>query len=164
MSNPQPISCAEPAESLRCEATADIRRGLGRLLHAHGASFVPELALANGRRADVAALDAKGEIWIVEVKSGVADFRADQKWPDYRDYCDRLFFAVAPSFPVEILPADTGLILCDRYGGEIARPAPEHRLAPARRKALTLSIARAACLRLLALSDPELAIDLARVE
>jgi hypothetical protein len=28
----------------------------------------------------------------VEIKSSVADFRADQKWIDYRLHCDRLFF------------------------------------------------------------------------
>ena len=55
---------------------------------------VSEVSLANGRRADVAAVAASGEIWIVEIKSSVEDFRTDQKWPEYRDYCDRLFFAV----------------------------------------------------------------------
>lgn len=164
MTDPQAISLAVAAEAQRPEVTAEIRRGLGRLLYAHGLSFVPELTLANSRRADVAALTRTGEIWIVEVKSGVADFRADQKWPDYRDYCDRLFFAVAPGFPVDILPADAGLILADRYGGEIARAAPEHRLSAARRKTITLHIARVAGMRLLALCDPELAVGFARVE
>lgn len=164
MDNPQIIEPLASADSQRVEATAEIRRGVGRLLFQHGLSFVPELALANGRRADVAALTRSGDIWIIEVKSGVADFRADAKWPEYRDFCDRLFFAVAPCFPMDILPADTGLILADRYGGEIARGAPEHKLAGARRKAVTLAIARTAGLRLLALSDPELAMEVARVE
>ena len=30
------------------------------------------------------------------------------KWPEYREFCDRLFFAVAPTFPTEVLPPDTG--------------------------------------------------------
>ena len=114
-----------------------------------------EVSLANGRRADVAAVAASGEIWIVEIKSSVEDFRTDQKWPEYRDYCDRLFFAVAPAFPREILPADTGLIIADRYGGEILRPAPEHKLAGARRKAMTLRFVRTAAFRLQAAIDPE---------
>jgi hypothetical protein len=76
------------------------------------------------RRADVAGLSDGGEIWIVEIKSCLEDFRADQKWPEYREFCDRLFFAVAPDFPREVLPQETGLIIADRYGGEIVRPAP----------------------------------------
>ncbi len=116
---------------------------------------VSEVSLANGRRADIAAVAASGEIWIVEIKSSVEDFRTDQKWPEYRDYCDRLFFAVAPAFPREILPADTGLVIADRYGGEIVRAAPEHKLAGARRKAVTLRLVHTAAFRLQAAIDPE---------
>ena len=113
------------------------------------------MSLANGRRADIAAVAESGEIWIVEIKSSIEDFRTDQKWPEYRDYCDRLFFAVAPAFPREILPADTGLIIADRYGGEIVRAAPEHKLAGARRKAVTLRLVHTAAFRLQAAIDPE---------
>jgi len=116
---------------------------------------VSEVSLASGRRADIAAVAESGEIWIVEIKSSIEDFRVDQKWPEYRDYCDRLFFAVAPAFPNEILPADTGLMIADRYGGEIVRAAPEHKLAGARRKAMTLRIVRTAAFRLQAAIDPE---------
>jgi len=116
---------------------------------------VTEVSLANGRRADIAAVAASGEIWIVEIKSSIEDFRTDQKWPEYRDYCDRLFFAVAPAFPREILPPDTGLVIADRYGGEIVRAAPEHKLAGARRKAVTLRLVHTAAFRLQAAIDPE---------
>jgi hypothetical protein len=116
---------------------------------------VTEVSLANGRRADIAAVAASGEIWIVEIKSSIEDFRCDQKWPEYRDYCDRLFFAVAPGFPREILPADTGLVIADRYGGEIVRMSPEHKLAGARRKAVTLRLVHTAAFRLQAAIDPE---------
>ena len=102
------------------------------------------------------ALGADGAIWIVEIKSSVADFQADRKWPEYRDWCDRLLFAVAPGFPVEILPGDTGLIVADRFGGEIIREAPVHALSGARRKALTLRFGRIAARRLTALADPDL--------
>ena len=101
-------------------------------------------------------LSAAGDIWIVEVKSSLEDLRVDHKWPEYRDFSDALFFAVAPDFPVDLLPADTGLILADRFGAEIVRPAPETRLAAARRKAMTLRFARAAALSLQALADPGL--------
>ncbi len=116
---------------------------------------VSEVSLASGRRADIAAVAESGEIWIVEIKSSIEDFRTDQKWPEYRDYCDRLLFAVAPAFPNEILPADAGLIIADRYGGEILRPAPEHKLAGARRKAVTLRLVHTAAFRLQAAIDPE---------
>ena len=121
-----------------------------------------EVPLANGRRADVTALAESGEIWIVEIKSSIEDFRADHKWPEYRDFCDRLFFAVAPGFPDEILPAETGLIIADRYGGEIMRAAPEHKLPPARRKAMTLRVAQTAAFRLQAAIDPEFNFELIR--
>jgi hypothetical protein len=116
---------------------------------------VTEVSLANGRRADIAAVAASGEIWIVEIKSSIEDFRSDQKWSEYRDYCDRLFFAVAPGFPREILPPDTGLVVADRYGGDIVRMAPEHKLAGARRKAVTLRLVHTAAFRLQAAIDPE---------
>lgn len=120
-----------------------------------GMASVTEVPLANGRRADIVAVSDKGEIWIVEIKSSVADFRADSKWPEYEPFADRLLFAVAPDFPVDILPTETGLVLADMYGAEIVRPAPLKPLPGARRKAMTLRIARAAALRLHALADPE---------
>ena len=126
-----------------------------RLLGAHGLAVVGEVALANGRRADVAGVGRSGEIWIVEIKSCLEDFRADQKWPQYRAFCDRLFFAVAPGFPLDVLPQDAGLIVADRYGGEILRVAPEHKLAGARRKAMTLGLLRAAAFRLQGAIDPQ---------
>jgi hypothetical protein len=125
------------------------------LLAAHGLASLAEVALANGRRADLAGISRSGEVWIVEVKSSLEDFRSDGKWPEYRDFCDRLYFAVALDFPREVLPPETGLIIADRYGGEIVRPAPEHRLAGARRKAMTLRLARIAAMRLQAAIDPE---------
>jgi hypothetical protein len=116
---------------------------------------VTEVCLANGRRADMVAITSGGEIWIVEIKSSVEDFRADHKWPEYRTFCDRLYFAVAPAFPRDILPEDAGLIVADRYGGEVVRVAAEHRLSGARRKALTLRLVHAASARLQAVLDPE---------
>ena len=113
-----------------------------------------ELCLASGRRADLVALSPAGELWIVEIKSSVEDFRADRKWPDYRAHCDRLFFATALEMPLEIFPGDAGLILGDAFGASILREAPEHRLAPATRRAMLLRFAHAAAGRLHALADP----------
>ena len=140
-------------------AAFDICRGVARLLRAHGMATVSEVSLANGRRADITAVAQSGDIWIVEIKSSIEDFRTDRKWPEYREFCDRLFFAVAPGFPREILPPDTGLMIADRYGGEILRDAPEHKLAGAHRKAMTLRLVHTAAFRLQAAIDPEYGLE-----
>src|SRR5215218_2687960 len=98
------------------DAALAVCLGTRRLLASHGFASLPEVTLANGRRADILGLGPDGEIWIVEVKSSVADFRADGKWPEYRDFCDRFFFAVPETFPTEILPGEAGLILADGFG------------------------------------------------
>jgi hypothetical protein len=136
------------------ETALKIARGTARLLHAHGYCVVSELPLASGRRADLAALGPDGEILIVEIKSSVADLRADGKWMDYRAHCDRLFFATTIAVPCEIFPKDTGLIVADAFGAQFMCEAPEHRLHASRRKSMMLSIARAAAFRLQALHDP----------
>jgi hypothetical protein len=135
---------------------ADIHRGVARLLGAHNMASVAEVPLANGRRADIVAITGGGEIWIVEIKSSIEDFRADHKWPEYRGYCDRLYFAVAPVFPRDVLPGDTGLIVADRYGGDVVRGALEHRLSGARRKAVMLRLVHTAAMRLQTAVDPEI--------
>jgi len=141
------------------QRAAAILRGTQRLLRSLNFESLSEVPLANGRRADILAVGRDGEIWIVEIKSSIADFRADQKWPEYRDYGDALLFAVAPDFPSDILPADTGLILADAYAGDVVRPPPRHPLSPARRKALMLSIARMAAMRLHPRLDPGVRLE-----
>jgi hypothetical protein len=143
-----------PIDGRQSETALAIARGTSRLLLSLGFSCVSELALASGRRADLVALDSSGEIWIVEIKSSVADFRADQKWQDYRMHCDRLFFATCMDVPCEIFPKDTGLIVADAFGAHIECDAPEHKLPAATRKSMMLSFARAAALRLQSLADP----------
>jgi hypothetical protein len=143
-----------PVDGRQSKTALKIARGTARLLHAHGYCVVSELPLASGRRADLVALGAGGEIWIVEIKSSVADFRADHKWADYRAHCDRLFFATCLEVPCEIFPKDTGLIVADAYGAQMVCEAPEHRMHAATRKHMMLSIARAAALRLQSLADP----------
>ena len=143
-----------PVDGRQSETALAVARGTARLLLSLGFSCVSELPLASGRRADLVALDGGGEIWIVEIKSSVADFRADQKWMDYRLHCDRLFFATTLDVPCEIFPPDTGLIVADAFGASIVCEAPEHRLPAATRKSMLLRFARAASLRLQALADP----------
>ena len=125
-----------------------ISRGVLRLLSAHGYAGVTEMTLANGRRADVAAIGPGGEITIVEIKSCVADFRSDQKWPEYRPFCDRFYFAVDHDFPQDLIPDETGLIVADAFGGAVLREPECEKLVAARRKAVTLRFARLAAARL----------------
>ena len=143
-----------PVDGRQSQTALAVGRGTARLLHAHGFSVVSELPLPSGRRADLVALDGGGQVWIVEIKSSVADFRADQKWQDYRLHCDRLFFATSLEVPCETFPPDTGLIVADAFGAEFRCDAPEHRLPAATRKAMMLLFARAAALRLQSLIDP----------
>src|SRR5438128_985847 len=131
----------------RPETTAAVTRGAARFLTALGYAPLAEVTLPNGRRADLMALGRKGDILIVEVKSGLEDFRTDLKWGEYLAYCDAFAFAVAPEFPREALPQDPGLIVADGFGGALLREAAAIPLAGARRKALTLAFARLAALR-----------------
>jgi hypothetical protein len=135
-------------------AALAIARGSQRLLVSFGRACVSELPLPSGRRADLVALADDGEIWIVEIKSSMADFRADQKWQDYRMHCDRLLFATAVDVPQHIFPQDAGLIVADEFGADLVREPPEHRLHAATRKTMTLLFARAAARRLQGLADP----------
>tara|TARA_Y100000052_G_scaffold27515_2_gene35895 strand:- start:10921 stop:11379 length:459 start_codon:yes stop_codon:yes gene_type:complete len=129
------------------EMTRAVTIGALRLMDQMSMACVTEMRLSNGRRSDIMAISEKGELWIIEVKSCRADFESDGKWHEYRPFCDRFFFAVNEIFPTELLPLDAGLIISDQFGGALVRPAPEHKLAPARRKALTLKLARAAAQR-----------------
>jgi hypothetical protein len=149
------LAAVLPIDGRQSPTALKIARGTTRLLHSFGFSVLSELPLASGRRADLVALGTGGEIWIVEIKSSVADFRADRKWIDYRLHCDRLFFATALDVPCEIFPPDAGLIVADAFGASIVCEAPEHRLHAATRRSMMLAFARVAALRLAALADPE---------
>lgn len=133
----------------RPETTLGVTRGAARLLADMGYAPLLEVCLPNGRRADVMALGRKGDIVIVEVKSGLDDFRVDRKWPEYAPFCDAFYFAVAPEFPDGVLPDEPGLIVADAFGGAMVRDAPPSPLAPARRKALTIAFGRLAAMRTL---------------
>ena len=142
----------------RPEITASVTRGAARLLVDLGYAPLAEVTLPTGRRADLMALSPRGEIAIVEVKSGLEDYRVDRKWHEYLPYCDRFAFAVAPEFPQDILPLEPGLIVCDGFGGAVLREAPSSALAPARRKALTIAFARLAAMRAAGVAITDLAV------
>ena len=149
-------SIPSPSPDRRQSATAlEIARGTSRLLRSLGFSCVSELSLPSGRRADLVAMNARGDIWIVEIKSSVEDLRADQKWHEYRAHCDRLFFAFMQDLPCEIFPPDTGLIITDGYGAHLHCDAPEHRLPAATRKSMIVSFGMLAAQRMNRLIDPQ---------
>lgn len=131
-----------------------LARGVARLLGTMGHAALPEFVPSGGLRVDVVSISPKGEIWIVECKSCRADFTADRKWQNYLEWCDRFFWAVDADFPQDLLPVGHGLIRADAWGAEIARMAPETRLAPARRARVLRDIARVAATRLQVINDP----------
>jgi hypothetical protein len=156
MESPARTIALVPAPDRRQSETAlAVARGTTRFLRSLGFSCVSELPLPSGRRADLVALNERGEIWIVEIKSSIEDLRADQKWPDYRAHCDRLLFAFAQDLPCEIFPGETGLIVADAYGAHLHREAPEHRLPAPTRKLMTVRFAMAAAQRINRLIDPQ---------
>lgn len=130
-------------------------RGICRALEQLGYASLLEFPLANGRRADILALGRGGDVVIVEIKSSVADFRADHKWTEYRDFADRFYFAVPDSFPTALIPEECGLIVADAFSASLIRDGGARALAPGRRRAVTLRFALTAAARLRRHLDPQ---------
>ncbi|WP_224704605.1 MmcB family DNA repair protein [Devosia aquimaris] len=145
-----------PIVDLRQSATAlRVQRGVMRLLReSHDMACFAEVTLKSGRRADVLGVGPQGEIWIVEIKSSLIDFQVDKKWPEYREFSDKFFFAKPPELDGGIFPQSEGLIVADGHDGAILRDSPLTPMAPARRKALMLKLARLGADRIHALMDP----------
>ncbi|HVI98082.1 MAG TPA: MmcB family DNA repair protein [Sphingomonas sp.] len=156
-----PASCLDDPESALC--ATDVARGATRLLLRHGLVAMGEVPLEGGRRADLMAIDAKGEIVIVEIKVSRADLLGDAKWTDYLDHCDRFFWALPAGFDAspldgtDFLPDRAGLIIADRYDAAIVREADRVGVPAHVRKRCTLAFARRAGRRLIATLDPEAA-------
>jgi hypothetical protein len=136
------------------ERAAAIRRAAARLCLRLGWAPLHEVPLPNGRRADILALQPDGCFACVEVKSGARDFLTDLKWPDYRDFADRLFFAIDADFPAALIPAETGLMVSAGLDADLLRDAPSHPMPPARRRALLLRFGLLSATRLAAAEDP----------
>ncbi len=146
------LSSSDPTNTATHATALRIARGVCRRLSEHGYATLLEFRVGVGRRADVAALDRSGRFAIVEIKSCLADFRADQKWPDYLPFCDSYYFAVPDGFPHELLPADHGLMIADEHDAVILREALERPMNGARRRAQLLRFALAAAARLAAVT------------
>ncbi|MBV9811181.1 MAG: MmcB family DNA repair protein [Acetobacteraceae bacterium] len=147
------LAVALPAPTLP-ERSAEVRRCTARLCLLLGWAPVHEVALPNGRRADILALAPNGDIACIEVKSGPRDFLTDGKWPEYREFCDRLFFAVDAEFPQTLIPDDVGLIVACPPQADLLRDAPVCRLAAPRRRLILNRIAWLAASRLATAQDP----------
>ena len=132
----------------RPETTLAVTQGV--LRHCHDMDWAPltEVTFKNGRRADVLALDQAGKFHLFEVKSSREDFLVDQKWQEYLDFCDSFSFAVAADFPIDLIPEEVGLMVCDAYGWHSVRGEYVQTLHASRRKAMTLMFARLAAKRL----------------
>ncbi|KXV65966.1 MmcB family DNA repair protein [Gluconobacter oxydans] len=165
--NPAATSCGLPETQLA------IRRAVLGLCRTMNWAAINEFALpAAGRRADIMALLPDHSLTCIEIKSGLRDFQTDQKWPEYRDWSDRLFFAVDDGFPLDLIPPDVGLIvisvsavpaaLRDSILAEctIIREPALHKLAPARRRTLLHLFATTAASRLMSLEDPAITASL----
>lgn len=154
-----PDSCVDAPGSPLC--AADVARGTIRMLLRHDLIAMAEVPLDGGRRADLMALDSRGQIVIVEIKVARADLLGDGKWTDYLGCCDRFYWAVPAGFdagPLEgiaFLPERTGIIVADRYDAAIVREAHTNPLAAATRKRVTLAFGRRAGRRLIGLVDPD---------
>lgn len=136
------------------ERTDAVRRAAARFCLAMGWAPVHEMTLPNGRRADIMALRPDGGFVCIEVKSGLRDFQTDLKWPEYREFCDALFFAVDADFPDGLIPEETGLIVVEAREAALIREAAPHPLPPARRRALLQRFAVLAAMRLAVAEDP----------
>jgi hypothetical protein len=141
-------------ETRRGGQAATLARGVVRALAAMGHAALVELPLGTGRRADVVGLDGRGRFVIVEIKSSLADFRTDGKWPDYLPHCDRFYFAVPSDFPRHVLPEAHGVMVADAYGAEIVRPSPVAPMAERLRRRQWLRFARHGAARLMRRDDP----------
>lgn len=146
---------AIPIDGRQSETAQMVARGTSRFLASLGFSSVEELSLPSGGRADLVAMNAQGEIWIVEIKSSREDLRADRKWESYRAHCDRLFFAFPAEVPCDLFPPETGLIVADNYGAYQHCDAPEHRLPAPTRKVMMIRFGLAAARRMSRLVDPQ---------
>jgi len=148
------MASTEPPESDSPANAAALARGISNLMADLGFAAIVEFRLCNGRRADLAGVDSKGRIMVVEIKSSLADFRADGKWPEYLTHCDLFYFGVSAAFPRGVLdapaawPDRTGLIVADGFSGAILREAAPLELPAARRRALLIRFARTAAGRL----------------
>ncbi len=93
-------------------------------------------------RADVIAVDMRGLVVVVEVKSCLADLKADTKAVKYTDYCDAMYLCVSQKLAAHTYTKEwlaehkgIGLLVLDATTGycRVARAARKHLLDDDRR-------------------------------
>jgi hypothetical protein len=139
------------------DRAAQVARGVSRKLAHLGFGTLTEFRVGKGRRVDVIGLNKDGHFIIIEIKSSLADFRSDGKWPEYLPFCDWYYFAVPADFPMDVLPDDQGLMVADAHDATILREAQERPMNGTRRKGQILRFGLTASARLQGLVDPRLA-------
>lgn len=84
-------------QKTRQEITKILSQAAVHYLVKKGFSVSQEIGLNNWgrRRADLLALNLKGEIIICEVKSCREDFTADKKYEQYLPFCNKMYFVIS---------------------------------------------------------------------
>lgn len=87
----------------RKETTKGLIKATNSYLLKKGFSIYNEIGVVawGRRRADVLALNLKGDIVLAETKSCVADYTSDRKWHSYLPCCNKMWFCFTePTFAV----------------------------------------------------------------
>jgi len=129
-------------------STQRITDAIARSYYEQGNGVLREFKLRLRRRVDLAIINDKGWITIVEIKSSLEDFRSDKKWGEYIEWADQFYFGVAHNFPINILPKEHGIITTDGFDIYEAHPSPVHKLSGSRRKNLTRRMAKVSMRRI----------------
>jgi hypothetical protein len=143
--------CSDGRQS---ETAAAIQRGVGRMLRGAGFACVPELSLANGRRADVLALGRKGEDLDHRDQVFTSRLSERQQVARLHGILRQVLLCHTADMDPSLIDEGAGLIIADAWGADIVRDAAEDQACSARRKAVTLLVARTAAMRLHSATDP----------
>ena len=99
-------------------------------------------------KADVVAVNRKGHIVIVEVKSCWADFHTDHKYHKYLPYCNQFYFVFTDTLWAShsdriVLPRECGVLVLSSTTGlvEAVRPSTNRKMEPSVKKDMVLRMA-----------------------
>lgn len=100
---------------MRAETTLNLKRAASYYFINKGYAVHDEIGLKSGKayskfRADILALNTKGEIIIAEIKSSWQDFISDTKWHRYTEFCDKMYFVITE----DLADSDKGSYIVER--------------------------------------------------
>lgn len=106
------------AEEIKAAATSYLRKKC--------MAVNAEVGLCRGGRfrADLLALTFYGDTTVVEVKSSVADFRADKKWHNYLEFANKFYFAMTQTTYSKVkdsIPKGIGVMLASEFQDSAGR-------------------------------------------